>query len=97
MATHFCEKCGLTKDVKEFYSSRNLEKYPDGKMNICKKCATLMVDSWDPDTFLWILEEIDVPYIKDVWDDCLAKYGADPEKLTGTTIIGRYLAKMRMV
>ena len=97
MASYFCKKCGLTKDAKEFYTSRNLEKYPEGKLDICKKCATLLVDNWDPETFTWILQEIDVPYIKEEWDALLVKWGANPEKLTGMTILGKYLSKMKLV
>lgn len=97
MATHFCKKCGKTMDDKEFYTSKNLEKYPpDGKLDTCKKCLTMHVDNWNPDTYMWILEEVDVPYIKEEWDKLLEKYGQDPKKITGVTILGRYLSKMRI-
>lgn len=97
MATHFCKKCGKTMDEKEFYTSKNIEKYPpDGKFDICKKCLTMHVDNWDPDTYMWILEEADVPYVKEEWDSLLEKYGKDPKKVTGVTIIGRYLSKMKL-
>lgn len=93
----YCIKCGKTLDDKEFYTSRNIEKYPpNGKMNTCKKCLTLHVDNWDPKTYKWILEEIDVPYIKEEWDKILEKYGKDPKKITGVTILGRYLSKMKL-
>lgn len=95
--TRYCEKCKRTMDEKQFYQSNNLEKYPNGgKMNICKKCMTMHVDNWDPDTYLWILQEVDVPYVPDEWMKLLSKYGADPSKLTGLTIIGRYLSKMKL-
>ena len=92
----YCEKCGLVKDEKEFYMSNNREKYPTGHLNICKKCTTMMVDNWDPETYKWILEEVDVPYIEDEWNALLIKYAEDPKKLTGMTIIGKYLAKMKL-
>ena len=79
----------------QFYGSHNLEKYPNGKLNQCKKCLTMHVDNWNPDTYLWILQECDVPYIPDEWNKLLAVYGKDPTKMTGMTIIGRYLAKMQ--
>lgn len=95
--THFCKKCGKMMDEKEFYVSKNIEKYPpDGRMDICKKCLTMHVDNWDPETYKWILEEVDVPYIKEEWDALLEKYGKDPKKITGLTIIGRYLSKMKL-
>lgn len=95
--SHYCKKCGKIMDDKQFYTSKNLEKYPpDGKMDICKKCLTMHVDNWDPETYKWILQEIDVPYIKEEWNGLLEKYGKDPKKVTGLTIIGRYLSKMKL-
>ena len=93
----FCEKCKRTLDPKEFYYSKNIERFPpDGHFPLCKKCLTMHVDNWDPETFKPILEQADVPYIKSKWDKLLAKYAVDPEKITGTTILGRYLASMRI-
>jgi hypothetical protein len=55
------------------------------------------VDNFKPDTFLWILEEMDVPYIEEEWNSLRDKYYAkDPHKMTGTTVIGRYLGKMKL-
>lgn len=97
MASHYCEKCNRTMDEKEFYRSNNLQKYPEnGLMNQCKKCLTMHVDNWNPDTFLWILEDIDVPWVPEEWNKLMAKYAQDPSKLTGVTIMGRYLSKMRL-
>lgn len=80
-----------------FYSSNNLEKYPnDGKFPLCKKCLTMHVDNWNPDTYLWILQEADVPYIPDEWNRLLNSYGRNAKKLTGMTILGRYLSKMKL-
>lgn len=82
---------------ENFYTSNNLEKYPDdGKLNLCKQCVTMHIDNWDPETYLWILQEIDVPYVPDEWNKLLAKYGQDRRKVTGLTIIGRYLSKMKL-
>ena len=79
-----------------FYTSKNIEKYPpDGKMDICKKCLTMHVDNWDPETYKWILQEIDVPYIKEEWDVLLEKYGKDPKKVTGLTIM--YIRQHRTI
>lgn len=84
-------------DDTQFYTSKNIEKYPpDGKMDVCKKCLTMHVDNWNPETYKWILQEINVPYIKEEWDGLLERYGKDPKKVTGLTIIGRYLSKMKL-
>jgi hypothetical protein len=55
------------------------------------------VNNYDPETYLWILQEADVPYIEDEWTSLLVRYGKDRSKLNGTTIIGRYLSKMKLV
>lgn len=95
--THYCEKCNRTMNSTEFYSSNNLEKYPnDGKFPVCKKCMTMHVDNWNPDTYLWILQEADVPYVPDEWNKLMEKYGRDPQSMTGMTILGRYLSKMKL-
>lgn len=94
---YFCEKCGRLKKGIEFYTSLNLEKFPnDGKLPLCKECITMHVDNWEPETFLPILEEIDVPYDKESWDELLKRYGQDPTKVTGKTILGHYLSKMKL-
>ena len=97
MADYYCEKCNRTMNAEQFYTSNDLEKYPnDGKLKQCKKCLTMHVDNWNPDTYLWILQEIDVPYVPEEWNKLLAKYGTDRAKLTGMSILGRYLSKMKL-
>ena len=93
---HYCEKCRKTQNESEFYSSNNTEKYPDGRLHQCKKCITMHVDNWDPNTYLWIIQECDVPYVPEEWNKLLATYGRDRSRVTGTTILGRYLSKMKL-
>ena len=94
--TYYCEKCNRTMNASEFYGSNNLEKYPTGKLNQCKKCITMHVDHWNPDTYLWILQEADVPYVPKEWQSLMMKYATNPSEVTGTTILGRYLSKMKL-
>ena len=95
--TYYCEKCNKTMNADQFYSSNDLTKYPnEGKFKQCKKCITMHVDNWNPDTYLWILQEADVPYVPDEWNKLMEKYGKDKSKLTGMTILGRYLSKMKL-
>lgn len=94
--TKFCSECRKVMRIDEFYSSNDLVKHPDGKFDVCKKCLTKRVDNWRPESFLWILQEADVPYIPEQWESLLAKYAQDRSKVTGLTIIGRYLGKMKM-
>ena len=95
--TYYCEKCNRTMGGDQFYSSNNLEKYPnDGKFPQCKKCMTMHVDNWNPDTYLWILQEADVPYIPEEWNKLMMSYARDGKKTSGMTILGRYLSKMKL-
>ena len=71
--------------------------YKDGrKTELCKKCLTMHIDNFNPDTFLWILQDCDVPYILEEWNKLMASYARDSSKLTGMTILGRYLSKMKL-
>lgn len=95
--TYYCEKCNRTMGAEQFYSSNNLEKYPnDGKFPQCKKCITMHVDNWNPDTYLWIIQEADVPYIPEEWNKLMMTYAKDNKKISGMTILGRYLSKMKL-
>ena len=94
--TLYCKTCNRTMDENQFYQTKRVDKYPDGFLPECKKCLTRHVDNWDPKTYTWILEEIDVPYIEEEWTTLLERYAKDPRKTTGMTILGRYLSKMRM-
>ena len=94
--TLYCKTCNRTMDENQFYQTKRTDKYPDGFLPECKKCLTRHVDNWNPKTYLWILEEIDVPYIEEEWTTLLERYAKDPRKTTGMTILGRYLSKMRM-
>ena len=94
--TYYCEKCNKTMKADQFYGSNNLAKYPEGKLKQCKQCITIHVNNFDPDTYLWILQECDVPYVPEEWNKLLLSYGQDRSKLTGMTILGRYLSKMKL-
>ena len=93
---YYCKKCNRTMGADQFYGSNNLEKYPNAKLDTCKKCITMHVDNFNPDTYMWILQECDVPYVPDEWHKLLEKYAYDRDKLTGMTILGRYLSKMKL-
>ena len=76
----------------QFYS------YKDGsKCEICKNCLTMHVNNFEPDTYLWILEKMDVPYVPAEWQAILDKaYAKDPKKVNGTSVLGKYLSKMKL-
>ena len=87
-----CEKCKKTMDEDNFYT------YKDGrKTELCKKCLTMHIDNFNPDTFLWILEKMDVPYIPSEWNSLRDKaYAKDPIKMNGMSVFGKYLSKMKL-
>lgn len=93
----FCERCKRTKAVTSFYRSNNTEQFPDGYINICKDCLTMHINNFDPATYVDAIQLLDIPYVPDEWNKLLTKYAANnPEKLNGSTVFGRYVAKMHL-
>ena len=88
-----CERCG-----KRLAASSNFYTYKDGsKCEICKLCLTAHIDNFDPSTFEWILEKMDVPYVPTEWNVLRDRaFAKDPYKMNGMSVIGRYLAKMKL-
>jgi len=87
----YCPKCNKTLDVSNFYKRKSDGSY----MDMCKKCITLHVDPFNPDSFLWILEDADVPYIPSEWNKLRdAAYAKDPKKMG--SVFGKYLSKTRL-
>lgn len=88
----YCQKCKKTLKDVQFYTYKNGEK-----TELCKKCLTMHVDPYNPDTFLWILEKMDVPWLPWEWDPLLARAAArGGQYATGSAIMGKYLGKMRL-
>lgn len=92
MATCYCAKCGKTMDEGQFYT------YRDGsKVELCKKCLTMHIDNFDPDTFVWLLEKMDVPYVPSEWNTLRDKaFAKNPRKMNGMSVFGKYLSKMKL-
>ena len=87
-----CKRCGKKMAQINFYT------YKDGsKCQMCKPCLTAHIDNFNPDTYLWILEKMDVPYIPSEWNVLRNKaFAKDPKKMNGMSVIGKYLAKMKL-
>lgn len=87
-----CSKCGKTMAATNFYT------YKDGtSCELCKPCITMHINNWEEDTYLWLLEKFDVPYIKAEWDVLRDRaYAKDPYKMTGMSVFGKYLSKMKL-
>lgn len=87
-----CQKCGKTMNEKQFYTNK------DGtKTDLCKKCLTMHVDNFNPDTFTWILEKLDLPYIPEEWNVLRDRaYAKDPFSMDGMSVFGKYVSKMKL-
>lgn len=93
----YCTRCKRTKAADNFYTSNNLEKYPDdGKMGLCKECQTAHIDNWNPDTFVPILQEIDVPYVPSEWNTIISSITAKGQRVGTMSVLGRYLSRMKL-
>jgi len=58
----YCPKCRKTMADVNFY------QYKDGtKCELCKSCLTMHINTYDPPSFLWMLEKFDVPYVEGQW------------------------------
>lgn len=70
----------------------------DGKRcDWCKDCLTMHIDNRKPDTFKWILEMFDVPYIESVWVEQTNKqFQKNPGKFGPASVIGQYIRTMNM-
>ena len=87
-----CERCGKKLAAINFYT------YKDGsKCEICKPCLTAHIDNFDINTFEWILKKMDVPYVPAEWNVLRDRaFAKDPYKMNGMSVIGKYLAKMKL-
>lgn len=91
-STQICTKCGKAKRETDFY------KLKDGtRCDMCKQCLTMHIDNRNPETFLWILEKFDIPYIEDVWiKQSNTAYLKNPHKFGPMSVIGTYMRTMNM-
>ena len=87
-----CQKCGKVMDEEaQFYLRK------DGtRMDLCKKCLTMHIDNFNPETFLWILKEMDLPYIPEEWNVLRDRAFAKNPNLNGMSVFGKYLSKMKL-
>ena len=88
----YCPKCRRSKREANFY------QYKDGtKCELCKECLTMHIKNDDPETFKWILEKFDVPWLPWEWNILYERaYAKDPYKMNGLSVIGKYLSKMKL-
>ena len=92
MASRLCTKCGKMMDENtQFYTYKNGDK-----TSMCKKCLTMHIDNFNPETFLWLLQDMDVPYIEAEWNVLRDRAFAKNPNLNGMSVFGKYLSKMKL-
>lgn len=92
MASRLCTKCGKMMDENtQFYTYKNGDK-----TTMCKKCLTMHIDNFNPETFLWLLQDMDVPYIETEWNVLRDRAFAKNPNLNGMSVFGKYLSKMKL-
>lgn len=92
MADLYCSKCQKTLKDTNFYQLKN-----GNKSDLCKACETMHINNRKPETFLWLLEKYDVPYMPWIWNSIADKqYQKDPYKFNGMSVFGRYLMQMKL-
>ena len=92
MASRLCTKCGKMMDENtQFYTYKNGDK-----TTMCKKCLTMHIDNFNPETFLWLLQDMDVPYIEAEWNVLRDRAFAKNPNLNGMSVFGKYLSKMKL-
>lgn len=80
-----CTKCGRARNEIDFFKIRG-ERYP-----MCKDCLTQNIDNTKPETFMWILEMFDVPYVETQWIALTNSIYKKKGKLTPKSVLGTYL------
>ena len=88
-----CSRCKKTMSEIKFYTHK------DGtKDEMCKDCLCAHINNFEPDTYVWIMERMDIPYIPEEWNILRdRKYQEDPKKgMGGPAVMGKYISKMKL-
>lgn len=87
-----CVRCQKDKIERAFWKMKTGER-----ADMCKDCLTAYIDNRDPNTFLWILEKFDVPYVEHLWvQKTNEAFLKDPQKFGSNSVIGGYLRSMNL-
>lgn len=91
----YCCGCDTDKKTSDFYKSYGATK--SGLLPLCKKCCIkLSLDkknNFNMDNFQSMLQQVDRPFLKDIWQDNLLKY----KNKTPNTLIGFYFKNLGLV
>ena len=88
-----CSKCGRSLKESEFFKMKT-----GNRCDLCKDCLCQYIDNRKPETFRWILEMFDVPYIEKKWAQITnERYKKNPGKFGPKSVLGTYLRTMNMM
>lgn len=85
-----CPLClRILEEKKDFYF------YKDFKTSywICKECTKKDINDYDPETFLWLCKDFDIPYIEEEWATLRDRV---MKKRASYSVFGKYLSKMKL-
>ena len=87
-----CSRCKKTMMETKFYT------HIDGtRDDMCKDCLCAHVDTFDPETFVWIIKRLGIPWLPPEWNTLRDKaYAEDHKKRGGSAVMGKYVAKMKL-
>lgn len=87
-----CDKCNRFLADTNFFMLKNGERF-----TICRTCMTSNIENDKLETFEWILERFDIPYLPDVWSK-LARdaFEKDPQRYGSGSVIGMYIRTMKL-
>lgn len=88
-----CLICQQEKPIDDFYHCTRYIFYPNIPdkeyiTNECKECILKKQNMLDPTTFIPYLRELEIPYIKKIWDEMILEY-------SNTEILQEYISKMQ--
>lgn len=87
-----CTRCGRSLPLTNFFKNHDGER-----IDLCKTCLTANIDNRKPSTFLWILKDMNVPYVEPMWIDlCKLKYKRDPARFGPSSVLGTYIRSMNI-
>ena len=79
-----CKECNISKPEDMFFSNKEDKII----IHMCKNCFYTQHDSARPQTFMWMFEEYDIPFIAEEWQrtyECDIKH-----------TFGKYLSRMKL-
>lgn len=92
-----CRICGRTRPAYEFYARKDGD---GGPITACKDCCAANLDLTRPETFMWVLEELDVPFVASrfykTFDDKMRKDGPGYSRKAALGIYVRTITKLNM-